>query len=735
MTGLVFAIVKVTYDGAKGFTGLPNMTFQLANNVANPADVWLDYMTSQRYGAGIDPIYIDETARLEWYNFCEEDINYTNAAGNTNQSTLRYNINGVIDTNNQVKTNIDTVLQNGGAWMSYDVSTGLWRPIIKKAITAGDATEIGTHFTATRNSGNQLTVTNFEEGRIETGQYLYNSSGTYIGTITGQLTVAGGETAGQLGRYTTDTTGVIASTTFYTTAPNLLQFSDDNIISGINLSSTRLDDLYNQLEVEFYDRYNKDQKAYYRSDLPEIQRNPNEPDNQLRMSLDLVNNSMQADILGQVELRQSRDDLVIEFTANHYGIQAQAGDIVAVTSDLYGWAPKLFRVMRVKEQETEDGGLVAQIQGLEYNGDVYTIEPITEFTTEANIGIGVYGTSPNMPQPPRLAIVKVNGSDPIPNFQLQVRIPTDGGPYDEIEFYVTEGWDEMTVVGSITAGTLTVTSTPFGSIGQGDIFKTIGAYTNVSITEQLTNNPVSKTYVSGGAFTPVPVNTVTLNNTTGLLIGNTLIGTGLPATGAHITAISGSQVTLDTFFTAQAAGTYTVFGGLGTYTVDQNITTAVNNSLFDLPLSSDYYFFKKITPSGNTATFTNGETITVTVTELPANTQTYRRWYIIARMGIKKRFGAFSEPSTIDKDGNFQYEPDPGGSSADVLNIKQALVKIDFGYFVIPRNGLWVMRTAQQFDQGIATPNGDYHELDLGDFTVENAILASDDIEDFVFGP
>jgi hypothetical protein len=165
------------------------------------------------------------------------------------------------------------------------------------------------------------------------------------------------------------------------------------------------------------------------------------------------------------------------------------------------------------------------------------------------------------------------------------------------------------------------------------------------------------------------------------------------------------------------------------------VTTSGTDTIFDLPIASDYYFFKKITPNGNTATFTNGETITVTVTELPANSQTYRRWFIISRMGIKKRFGAFSEPSTIDKDGNFQYEPDPGGSSADVLNIKQALVKIDFGYFVIPRNGLWVMRTAQQFDQGVATPNGDYHELDLGDFTVENAILASDDIEDFVFGP
>jgi hypothetical protein len=334
-----------------------------------------------------------------------------------------------------------------------------------------------------------------------------------------------------------------------------------------------------------------------------------------------------------------------------------------------------------------------------------------------------------------LAIVKVNGTDPIPNFQLQVKIPTDGGPYDEIEFYVTEGWDEMTVVGSITSGVLTVTSTPYGHINPGDTFRTIGmSYTNVAITEQLTNNPVSKTFASGGTFTP-PVNTVTLNNTTGLIIGNVLKGTGLPADGATILAISGSQVTLDTFFTAQAAGTYTVAGGLGTYNVNQNITTSVNDKLWDLPQSSDYYFFKKVSPAGNTPTFTNGETVTVTITELPANSATYRRWYIIARMGIKKRFGAFSEPSTVDKDGNFKYEPDPAGSSADVLNIKQALVKIDFGYFVIPRNGLWLMRTAQQFDQGVATPNGDYHELDLGDFTAENEITADEDIQDFVFGP
>jgi hypothetical protein len=433
--------------------------------------------------------------------------------------------------------------------------------------------------------------------------------------------------------------------------------------------------------------------------------------------------------------------------------------------------------------------LVAQIQGLEYNGDAYTIEPITEFATEANvkIGIGVYGTSPNMPLPPRLAIVKVNDTDPIPNFQLQVQIPTTGGPYDEIELYVTEGWDPFSITGSTTGSVATITATDFGAINPGDFFKvnsnagsfvvgkeytitfvgttnftligasanTVGitftatglgsgtgtASNNFTILTQVTNNPVSKTFVSGGTgpgttLSPTtPVNTVTLNNTTGLIIGNTLTGTGLPVLGAGITAISGSQVTLDTFFTAQAAGTYNVAGGLGTYTIDNTAVVSGTTQLFDLPEATDYNFFKKITPNGNTATFTNGETITVTVTELPANSQIYRRWFIKSRMGIKKRFGAFSEPSTIDKDGNFQYEPDPAAGSVSVLNITQALVKLDFGNLVIPNNGFLLFRTMNPVDFGNDNNLGSSAQLDLGLLNVvENTVTsATTDVETFVW--
>lgn len=731
MKGLVYAIVRVTYNGEKGFTGLPTMTFQVANNVANPADVWYDYMLSERYGANIDPAEIDTTARTAWANYCEEDIVYTDVAGLTTAVSTRYAINGVLDTSNQVKTNIDTILQNGGAWMSYNVATGLWSPIIKKAVTAGDAQDASTLFTASR-ALTTLTVTAFPEGRIEAGQELYNSTGTFIGTITAQIfPLNPGETTGQIGRYTTSTSGPISSTTFYTLAPNLLEFDDSNITSGITISATRLEDLYNNVEAEFYNKYNKDQKGYARTALPVLLRNPNEPDNELRMNLDLCNNSIQAQIISGMELRQSRDDLVISFSTTHYGIQTQAGDIISVTSELYDWSPKLFRVIRVKEQETDEGGLVAEIQAQEYNGDVYTIEPITEFTTEANIGIGVYGSSPNLPLPPRLVVVKVNGTDPIPNFQLQVQIPLTGGPYDEIEFYVTEGWDPFNITGSTTGSVATITATDFGAINPGDFF-TVGA-SNFTIQAQLTNNPVSKTFASGGTFTP-PVNTVTLNNTTGLIVGNTLTGTGLPTLGAGITAISGSQVTLDTFFTAQAAGTYTVTGGLGTYSIDNAAVVSGTTQLFDLPEATDYGFFKRITPNGNRATFTNGETITVTITELPANSQTYRRWFIKSRMGINKRYGAFSEPSTVDKDGNFQYEPDPTAGSATVLNIKQALLKLDFGSFVIPNNGFLLHRAMSSIDFGNDKNIGSSGQLDLGLVSVvENAVTATTDVETFVW--
>ena len=58
MDGLVFAIVKVTYNKEKNITGLANMNFEIRNTMTMPGDCLFDYMTSTRYGAGIDPAEI-----------------------------------------------------------------------------------------------------------------------------------------------------------------------------------------------------------------------------------------------------------------------------------------------------------------------------------------------------------------------------------------------------------------------------------------------------------------------------------------------------------------------------------------------------------------------------------------------------------------------------------------------------------------------------------------------------
>lgn len=58
MNGLVFALVRVEYDKENDVTGLGEIEFKLTNTLTQPGDAVYDYMTSTRYGAGINPTEI-----------------------------------------------------------------------------------------------------------------------------------------------------------------------------------------------------------------------------------------------------------------------------------------------------------------------------------------------------------------------------------------------------------------------------------------------------------------------------------------------------------------------------------------------------------------------------------------------------------------------------------------------------------------------------------------------------
>lgn len=152
---------------------------------------------------------------------------------------------------------------------------------------------------------------------------------------------------------------------------NAFVFNDDNITSSITITSTELYSLYNQIEVEYPSVNQRDQTDVYFAECNASIRNANEPDNALKYRLDMVNDRSRVAQLANIDLNQSRVSTIVEFTADFSSMTVDVGDVVKVTLPLYGYNEKLFRAMRVIEQEDADGMLHCKFTLLEYDEDVY----------------------------------------------------------------------------------------------------------------------------------------------------------------------------------------------------------------------------------------------------------------------------------------------------------------------------------------------------------------------------
>jgi len=211
----------------------------------------------------------------------------------------------------------------------------------------------------------------------------------------------------------------------------VLHFDDSNIISGIDLTGTNLDSMYNAVEVEFPHRELRDQMDTIRIDLPTEYRNSNEPDNILKLRYDLLNEPLQARELGYLELYQNRMDQVVTFTTDYSKINTEAGDVITITSSVYGWTDKPYRVVRVREIEGEDGGLALEITAQEYDSTMYTAGgfPRRPRTPSEAIGIpsiGAIGT----PEPPTLALLN---NVAVPAIDVTGLVPS--GIVDRLEYW------------------------------------------------------------------------------------------------------------------------------------------------------------------------------------------------------------------------------------------------------------------------------------------------------------
>jgi hypothetical protein len=174
------------------------------------------------------------------------------------------------------------------------------------------------------------------------------------------------------------------------TLNDLFLVNSSNLVGGIEISPIDLNETYNQVEVA-YPNYNiKDQTDYQIIDLfatnPELL-SQNEAINRLNITLPLVNNAVQAKYLAARRIYQSREDLVVSFRTDYSGIQVEAGDVIRIDHEVYGWTDKLFRVSEVIEEKDSNGNLFASFRAFEYNANVYADNAVPDFVPAFDTGL------------------------------------------------------------------------------------------------------------------------------------------------------------------------------------------------------------------------------------------------------------------------------------------------------------------------------------------------------------
>jgi len=236
---------------------------------------------------------------------------------------------------------------------------------------------------------------------------------------------------------------------------DLFLVDSSNIIGGIDINPIDLNGTYNQLQVQFPNTTTRDQtdfKQIVLSDTPQvILLSPNEPLNQLVIQFQQVNNYVQALYLGVRRLLQTREDLIINFALDYSGIQVEAGDILRVTQEHYGWDEKLFRASQVQEAKAPDGTLGVRITAFEYNSTIYDDTPLQDFVPESNTGL----SNPNIFSNPGTPVVTMalltDGN--VQSFSVSSTVPSLGNTlYMDFNYGLTSNANEHKLYSTVSRG-------------------------------------------------------------------------------------------------------------------------------------------------------------------------------------------------------------------------------------------------------------------------------------------
>ena len=125
MSNTAFAIIHLKYNSDRALTGLNQTRFQITNARKAPGDCFLDYLSSERYGAAIPLANINTTSLTTLNTYSNALFTYTNYSGGTSTQP-RFEFNGSLDTNLKIMQNIQAMADCCDCLVKYNEITGQW---------------------------------------------------------------------------------------------------------------------------------------------------------------------------------------------------------------------------------------------------------------------------------------------------------------------------------------------------------------------------------------------------------------------------------------------------------------------------------------------------------------------------------------------------------------------------------------------------------------------------------
>lgn len=367
-----YLYVRLSYD-YEVFTGIPKVTAIVKGRLLydprsgntgysdNPALVWYDFMTSKRYGLGIDASFIDIQSVMDAANWCDAGSTGTAQGGGTNYITLS---SGSSTINNYYKGK--TIKLTGGTGSGQAKPITAYDGETKRATVASNWT--------TQPDG----TTTYEMNKYTFNGIIADRQ-AFLDNLSAIASNFRADTIWSEGKY---------RLLIRTYSVPVMSFNEDEIVEdSFSFAIPGFSDTPNRLIVKYADEAGTDPddlgwvvKDYTIEDSAAVlQYDLEERDTTL--PLNGTTNAVQAGLLAVYNLERMRLNKVFSFSAHPRALALDPGDTIQVTHTLPGWDNRLVRVMDINAAQ---GGLVALTvveEDVALYDDILNLSPHSYFQT------------------------------------------------------------------------------------------------------------------------------------------------------------------------------------------------------------------------------------------------------------------------------------------------------------------------------------------------------------------